>query len=548
MSTLPLFSTSPLTGFVPPTLRPYQKHAIDVLRARWSEGIRRPMLVLPTSAGKTVIFAALIRGASVPCLFAAHRKELIDQAYNKLRAQGLSHIGVMRGADDRYDPSATIQVASIQTLARRDKPKAGIIFIDECHRGASDSYREHIFDAYPDAFIIGLTATPTRLDNRPLGDLFQTMDVIVTYAELIKKEWLLEPTCFGWEPPDLSQVPMSGSDWQEGPLEHVMNESKLVGDIVDHWKRLAVLPDGTYRRTFAFATGIAHSKSIVERFRAEYFRAEHLDGETPEPIRDATLEALAAGELDIVSNCNILLEGVDIPQVKCVIHARPTQSIVLWRQSTGRMTRPWCFECDAAECRATPKHPRVAPLLLDHAGNYDRHGAPTEDIRWQLKTRHTRISGSAPEKRCPACGLYCLAGRYTCPHCGHEFDMSRASAPKSEGDGQLALKDPALVRRAFYDKMVSVARARGFKPGWPGIRFKERYGEWPDRAWSDATKVTFATDEMWTDAVERRRKEKEATDGDPAMDVGADPAGLAGPPEEPEETLSGWLEEQGIGT
>jgi DNA repair protein RadD len=567
MSTLPLFPTSPLMAFTPPTLRPYQKSAIELLRKRYEEGRRRMILVAPCASGKMFMVAAIIRGTTVPALFVAHRKELIDQCYRELERQGLSHIGVMRGADERIDPSATIQVASIQTLARRNKPKAGLIFIDECHRSAGDQFREHIFDAYPDAIIIGLTATPTRLDGKPLGgDLFQTLDVVATYEDLISKNWLSAPVCYGWPPPDLSAIPVSHGDFVETPLSSVMSDSVLVGDVVEHWVKHANLyPDtngkltirGEYRRTFCFAVDIAHSKAIVARFKdSGVAEAEHLDGTTPEHERDAMLRALAEHEIDIISNCNVLLEGIDIPSAKCVIHARPTQSIVLFRQSCARIFRPWCEACKGP----CGKHPYVVPLILDHGGSYDRHGSPTEDLAWQLKSKVTRYASQVPEKRCTACGLYVLAGKYICPHCGFEFDMSKdPGAVKEEVKTELALKDPELVRRAYYDKMVAIAMARGYKPGFASAKFKERYAKWPPKSWGETTQAKFASDLQWQEGVEYRRKAKEAMNAEPSMDVGADPAGLAGdedkmdpdPPAEElsddeDESLSGWLREQGI--
>jgi DNA repair protein RadD len=518
VSTLPLFGREPMVAMPQPKLRPYQKRAIETLRKRYAEGTRRMILVSPTSSGKMFLVAAITRTATLPVLFVAHRMELIEQCVTQLERQGFSHIGVLRGDDDREDPTATIQVASIQTLARRPKPKAGIVFIDEVHRGASDQYRDHIFNHYTDAIIIGLTATPTRLDGRPLGgDLFQTLDVVATYEELIKGGYVMEPLAYGWPPPDLSKIKMAGGDWDETELGAVMNVDTLVGDLVTHWLKLANLHavtedgvrkvvQGAYRTTFCFATDIAHSKAIVARFReTERVEIEHLDGTTPERERRAILEALASGELDIVSNCNVLLEGVDIPSAKCAIMARPTQSLVLHRQSTGRILRPFCPDC-RGPCG---KHPYVEPLLLDHAGNYDRHGPPTEDLAWSLKSRPTKLSTVRFEKRCPECGAYVAGGRATCSACGHVFPPP-ADKPMTEEQRELVQKDPELAKKAFYDKHVTASRIKGFKVGYASAKFKEKYGVWPPKAWKSATETMFAGDLYWQEALDRHRREKEA--------------------------------------
>src|SRR5271170_1849842 len=189
MSTLNLFEPQVISDVKPTKLRKYQERAIQKLRDRVREGKKRMLLVAPTAAGKMRIIANIIRTSSVPVLFVAHRLELIDQCCDQLAALGITNIGVMRADDERTNPSAATQICSIQTLSRRKKPPAGLIIIDEAHKSCSDSMIDNIFDApeYKDSLVLGFTATPTRLDGRPLGNLFGSMDVIVTYAELIRE-------------------------------------------------------------------------------------------------------------------------------------------------------------------------------------------------------------------------------------------------------------------------------------------------------------------------------------------------------------------------
>jgi DNA repair protein RadD len=518
MSSLSLFDRGPILAAPTPKLRPYQTRAIQLLRDRVRDGKRRILLVSPTRSGKMTIMAAIIRTSSVPVLFVGHRMELIDQCVDQLARFGITNIGVIRGDDERTDSAASTQIASIQTLARRKKPTARLVLIDECHRSASDSYVDLIFEHYKDSIIIGFTATPGRLDGRPLGNLFECMEVITTYTELIREGFIISPECYSApENPDLSSVRIAGSDYDEGALGEVMRQQKLVGNLLDHWLKLAhkyPKPDGTpgfvdgpRRRTFIFASGIQHSIDICERFGRAGVRIAHLDGDTPENDRRRTIKALGDGDLDAISNCNILLEGVDIPSAKCVVHARPTQSLVLWRQSSSRILTPWHPGCPDG----CVKHPSVSPLLLDHAGNIGRHGFPHEDLHWELHQSVRRTEKKVSAKICKGCFAYVPVARMTCPYCGVEFPPAPKLPSPEETQQQLVCRSTTTeaMQRAFYDDMVHTARKKGHKPGFAGAKFKDHYGNWPPWAWSEATKASFASDPEWQANYEAKQTRNE---------------------------------------
>ena len=538
MSTLPLFDRPVIAPAKLPELRPYQQKAINLARAATVASKKRILLVGPTGAGKMVIIAAITRTATVPVLFVAHRLELIDQCVDQLARLGITNVGVLRGDDDRVNPDASVQVASIQTLARRKKPEAGLVFVDECHRSASDSYQDHVFDHYRDAVILGFTASPCRGDGKPLGaskgpdgklvGLFEELIQFATYSELFRRrDWLVEPDCYSAPVvPDLSSLKISHGDFEETALGEVMSQQKLVGNLLEHWLALAgrhpvcdastgkIIPGagvmGERRRTFIFAVNIKHSKLICERFAAAGVRIAHLDGTTPEDERRSVLQALRAGELECVTNCNIFLEGVDAPEVKCVVHARPTWSLVLWLQSTGRIFIPW---------------KNVRPLILDHAGNWDRHGPPQEDRVWSLTNVAARkTKGVAPTKICKACFAYVPAGISVCPYCRHVFTAEEMRTP-TETSELLVMRDatPEVVRRELFDKLGVMARVRGYKPGFAGAKYKDKYGAWPPYEWSEPLKASFASDPDWQDRVAARAKRK--AEEDAAM--GDDPAELA---------------------
>jgi superfamily II DNA or RNA helicase len=505
---MPLFPEGPVANAKAPgiVLRAYQEAVLKKLRWHISHSRKRLLLVAPCASGKMVMFAAMIKTSTVPATFVAHRRELLDQLVRELAKCGITHVSVMRGDDDRWDPSATIQIASIQSLMRRDKPRAGLVFIDEAHRGMSESYQEHVFDAYPEAIIIGGTATPSRLDGQPLGNRFEAMEIATSYSELIRLKHLIEPIVFGAPVvADLSGVRINHGDFNEAELGQVMSQKHLRGQLVQHWierahlhknERTGVWEPGAPRRTLIFASTVEHSHLICEDFRRASVRIAHLDGETPDAERRTMLAKLEAHELDIISNVNVLLEGIDIPSIKCVMHARPTQSLVLWIQSTARALRLWNG---------------VTPLIFDHAGNATRHGMPHADRVWSLTAAVQRHPGEAPTKMCPKCFAYVDLARYTCPQCGFEFpERERRGPPKNTHESLVELTAMGL-QRAFYDECVTKARTKGYKPSYASVKFRDKYTFWPPFGWSEATKKDYASDPGWQAALalKERRKAQE---------------------------------------
>lgn len=551
--TLPLFDRAPLDAAAkpPPTMRTYQSRGIIELRARILFGMRRILAIAPTGAGKMVLVAAITRMATVPMIFVAHRMELIDQCAEQLARFGLTNIGVIRADDERYNPSASVQVCSIQTLSRRpnslpfvdlkataERPYPVIIFIDEAHRAASESYL-NLLDKYPMAIVIGLTATPVRLDGRALGDLFEDMVQIATYTELLKRpDWLVAPDAFSSEPIDLSAVHIVGSDYDNDELASVMHTDRLEGKVVEHWiQRTHQHPvfqngvriprqftEGERRRTLVFAVNVSHSMSLAARFEKELGpgKVAHLDGNTPENERKAMIRDLGAGKLQVVCNCNVAVEGVDVPEVKCVVSARPTQSLTMWRQQVGREMRPWN---------------NVVPLLLDHGGNWDRLFCPWEDFHWSLTSRPSRMASKAPMKLCKGCYAYVENGRVTCPFCGYEFTAADSRIP-TETSAQLVerISEPDALRLDFFNRQLIVAKTKGFKAGYASALYKERYGEWPPDQWSERAKLEFASDTRWQDAAARRAERKARRDAQDAAEKAAleAPSNAApAPPEQP---------------
>ena len=322
-------------------LRPYQLDVVGEIELH-----ERPLIVAPTGSGKTIIAAEIIRrAANKHILFIAHRRELIHQARDKLAEFGIT-AGVILAGEPR-SPMLGIQVASIQTLWARcvrgaaDLPPADIVFIDEAHHARARTYRQ-IVQSYPDAKIIGLTATPCRKDGRGLGGTFDVIIECPQVRALVDLGHLVRTLVFAPSTPDLKGVQTRQGDYVEAQLAARVDRPELVGDIVSHWHRLA-----ERRKTVVFATSVAHSIHLKDEFIKTGVRAEHIDGKTPKDERGEILRRLSAGEIELVTNCMVLTEGWDQPDVACCVLARPTKSLGLYRQMVGRVLRPAPNKTDA---------------------------------------------------------------------------------------------------------------------------------------------------------------------------------------------------------
>lgn len=419
----------------------------------------RPILVAPTGSGKTTMAAEIVREFGGRCLWLTHRRELVRQAADRLEAHGLDCGVIMAGELGDYD--APVQVASIHTLARRDNPPADLVVIDECHHATAAGYAD-VLREYAGACLLGLTATPFRLDGRGLGDIFRTLVVAATPAELCDRGYLHAPKVYAGPRPDLRGVRTVAGDYSLGPLAERMADAKLCGDIVATWQRLAA-----GRRTVAFAVNIEHSRMIVAAFAEAGVKAMHLDGSTPRDERDAILERLRNGEIDIVSNCMVLTEGWDLPALGCAIIARPTASLCLHLQMIGRVMRA--------------AHGKDGALVLDHAGNHHTHGLVTEEIDYALDGERIATPAKLGLRRCKECYYLYPPSEPSCPECGAVYAADESDPPEVRGPGELVEFRPVSFtdKAAVWEAIEGQRIAAGYKPGWSYYRYVDQFGESP---------------------------------------------------------------------
>jgi DNA repair protein RadD len=463
-------------------LRPYQTDVVDKIERAIAAGERRILLVAPTGSGKTIVGCEIIQNFTQryrPVIVLAHRKEIITQTSKKLLASDIRHGIIKAGFSPR--PMERVQIASVQTLwvrAMRSEamrlPPTDLLIVDECHHATATTWRK-IIEAYPDAVLIGLTATPCRGDGRGLGGIFSCLIEAPQIPDLIELGFLVKTRVYAPIRPNLFGVRIRRGDYVEGELAERMDNPKLVGDIVTHWHKY-----GQRRKTVAFACNVAHSLHIRDEFVRSGVRAEHLDGATPNDERDAILARLETGETELVANCMVLTEGWDMPEVGCAILARPTRQMGLFRQMIGRVLRPADGKPDA--------------VILDHSGAVFAHGLPEDRVEWTLDPErraespaHTARLTSQISKliECTQCGALRLGGQ-PCPHCG--FLPHRPPRDVFVADGELGLVTNGRARGAGYDPETRarwhamfrfIADERGYKSGWVAYKFKEKFGSFP---------------------------------------------------------------------
>ena len=445
-------------------LRPYQTQAIDDVRQAMIDGARSVLLQLPTGAGKTVIFSqitAACRDKGHRALILVHRRELIDQASRKLLNLDVPHGFIAAGY--RMSNQA-VQIASVQTLVKRLQIlnwEPSIIIIDEAHHSLAATYRK-IFEHWPKAFRIGVSATPCRLDGRGLKHAFDTLVSGPSVRQLTEDGYLCPAKLYA--PPikaDFSKLRAIGGDFPAGKLSERMNKPAITGDVIGHYKRLAL-----DEKAIAFCCDTKHAESVAASFRNAGISAQTLLGTTPAAQRDALVQEFAEGKVKVLATVDVVSEGFDCPDAGCAILLRRTMSEALYLQQVGRVLRPAAGKPNA--------------VILDHVGNIALHGFPDDDRQWTLQDRPSRARDRKPcaaVRQCPDC-YAAFKPAPVCPCCGHEFAVKQGGILNLEGE-LVELRREAAAERAdkrakrrqvtqarSLQSLLAIARERGYSPGW----------------------------------------------------------------------------------
>lgn len=376
--------------------------------------------------------------------FAVHRRELVSQTSETFRDAGLNH-GII-AAGSVFIPRMKVYVVMIGSVARRldSLKKPDIIIWDECHHLSAATYRK-VYEWAAGATHIGLSATPWRLDSSGLGDFFEVMVCGMPPAQLIANGYLSPYRLFGTpNEPDTSKLHHIGGDFNKKEVVELMDRPQVVGDAIDHYVRHAL-----GRCALLFDVSVSSSEKQAEAFRARGIPALHVDAKTDDITRRRAIKDLANGELKILTNVDLFGEGVSVNNVSCVIQKRPTESLSLHLQQIGRGLRMYPGKKDC--------------IILDHAGNWRRHGLPDDHREWTLdgSRESAKQKPAAPVRQCERCFAAYLSSSNTCPECGWRGAACVREVEKVDGQlAEIEIESAREIAREAAERKISQGRAR----------------------------------------------------------------------------------------
>jgi DNA repair protein RadD len=440
-------------------LRPYQQEAVDRIRQAMARH-RSVLFVLPTGGGKTVVFShiahqAAAKGNRIAVL--VHRVELLEQASRSLATMGVRHGLIAPGRS--MDLSASVQVCSVQTLARRLHKLPADLFrllvVDEAHHSNAGTWAK-VLGHFHTARVLGVTATPCRTDGRGLGEWYGAM-VQGPSPEWLTTEGYLAPARV-FAPPGVSVQGLHRrmGDYDMREAEQLLGAGQAMGDCLSHYQQHL-----SGRTAIAFCCSVAHAEAVARLFNDHGVAASSIDGTMDTATRRDLLERLGTGDLKVLTSCSLIGEGVDVPSVGGCILLRPTQSLALHLQMIGRCLRP---------------QPGKTAVVLDHVGNVNRLGHHLDPREWTLEGIQKRNQERAPSvKVCPACFCAMPSGKAECPECGHRFapetrELEHIPGQLEELQRQVEQRERRVeqAQAETLADLVAIGKRRGMKSphGW----------------------------------------------------------------------------------
>ena len=441
-------------------LRDYQQDLFSDTRQAFRRGYKRVLVVSPCGSGKTVLASYMAHAAAQNgnhVWYIVPRQEILEQTIECFDMCGYSTENIYIGM--------TIMTANhISELKKPD-----LIIFDECHLSVAATYWK-IVNQNPDAYIVGLTATPCRTDNKPLGALYETMVERVNVRWLIDHEKLAPYEYYSVKVSDLTET------MTDEQAEEMLMKSAVYGKVIDSWRRFA-----RNEQTVVYCAGVTHSKRMAEKFIAEGIRAEHFDGETPPKERKRIVEDFRSGKIKVLCNCDLISMGFDMPDIGCVLMARPTQSASLFIQQSGRAMRY--------------KKGKTA-IIIDAVGNYTRFNLPDVPYEWSLEEgiklpKRMDDQGNFTLRVCMNC-YRAFKTAPVCPFCNtpvplhpreikahEEIELRRITAEEAEIMEQKrkeARKEQGRART--FEELLEIGRKRNMKnpAGWAYYVMRARGG------------------------------------------------------------------------
>jgi DNA repair protein RadD len=455
------------------TLRPYQQDGIDQIGCQFRQRKRRILYVLPTAGGKTQIFCRVARGAVAKgnrVLILCHRDELVEQIIDALQSNELKY-GVM--ATGYTLTKEMVIVASVQTLIHRlDKIETpDLICVDESHHVRSNTW-DKILLHFKDARVLGVTATPIRQSGEALGQIFDAMVVGPSMRWLIENDYLSPYKLYVPPTVDTSGLHIKNHEFVAEEVEQLVNKPKVIGSCVEHHRQYT-----HGQRGIAFCSSVKNTQLVADEFRANGYQAYAISGKTDRTIRKAVIADFRAGNIEILTGCQIFEEGFDAPGAVVGHMLNPTQSLRKYMQENGRLFRKFPGKDFA--------------WLFDYTGNVYRHGLPDAERPWELSTADEgskRKSDILSVRVCPKCWASMRSAQRIC-ECGYEFPVEGRTIRQQKGTLAEVDQDEFMTAQhakaadkqersaeefacKTLDDWHALAKKRGHKAQWAWMRFK----------------------------------------------------------------------------
>lgn len=441
-------------------LRPTQEALVNDVRAAFRE-VRSVLMVAPTGFGKTVVFSYIAQSVMARdhrVYILVHRDELVEQVSRTLRDFNVPHGFIAAG---RPPTLHNVMVCSVFTLANRIEsyPQPQLLIIDEAHHACSGSTWARVLGFWRASFKLGVTATPIRLDGRDLTGQFDRMVEGPSVASLIGSGDLCKYRLFA-PPVALGKLRIRMGDYVKSDIAAAIDKPSITGDAVAHYTKLAA-----GKRALVFCVSLEHAQHTADAFQRAGYTAARIDGGMDRGARRDLVARFSAGAVQVLTSCELVSEGFDLPAIEVAILLRPTASLGLYLQQVGRSLRPFPGKEHA--------------IVLDHAGNAGTHGLPDDEREWSLgddASRRGKRKASVSVRTCGRCYAAAPPRVRSCEFCGWQWPAEPREVEVKAGELEEVTVSPALIEARRARQAVGMAkslsalqqlgRERGYNPMW----------------------------------------------------------------------------------
>ena len=435
------------------SLRNYQKNLILDIRTSIRRGNKAIVAVLGCGGGKSIIQGTIAANATAKgnrVLFLVHRKELCEQITSTFQMCGVN-----------FD---LCTAGMVQTICKRISTiaKPDIIITDECHHSTATTYRK-IYNAFPDAILLGFTATPCRLNHGGLGEVYSDLITSVSTQWLIENNYLSPYKYYSVKLADTSGLHIRAGEYKADEVSELMQNKEIYGETVKQWERLA-----KNKKTIVYCASVEASRMTAKEFQDAGYSSYSLDGTSAKNERTNVMEQFRNGDIKILCNAELFGEGLDVPDCECVVLLRPTQSLTLYIQQSMRSMRYM---------------PGKTAIIIDHVGNCYQHGLPDDDRAWTLEPKKKQ-ENMVKIRECQNCFAVYPPTKTKCPYCGYEatkevqrkdkkiVDIDLVEVKRQENLRNTRLQDAELSNWA---EVVEFQKAKKYKFAWC-IRYAVAHG------------------------------------------------------------------------